>query len=143
MPKDSDNDLPLADIATSWLAKFDKALTDRDSKAATSLFLEDCHWRDILAFGWRLETVSGKAEIAAKLDRTLAATKPSNFHLSAEHAAPRAVTRAGTDAVEVIFDFKTGVGSGSGVVRLREDDDGTWRAWTFRPHCRRSTTIPR
>lgn len=131
MPKDSDTDLPLADIAASWLSEFNTALTDKDSQAATALFIEDCHWRDILAFGWRLETVSGREAIAGKLDRTLASTEPSNFHLSGEHAVPRTVTRAGTDAIEVIFDFKTRVGSGSGVVRLREDGDGAWRAWTF------------
>ncbi len=131
MPKDADNEIPLVEIASTWLSEFDAALATKDYAAAMALFLPECHWRDILAFDWRIATVNGKDEITAKLKRTLAQIKPDNFHLSNEHAAPRMVMRAGTDAIEVLFDFKTAVGSGSGVVRLRQDDSGSWRAWTL------------
>ncbi len=131
MPKDADTDLPLADISNMWLSEFEAALVAGDADAAAGLFLEDGHWRDILAFDWTLDSVSGRDAIAAKFGRTLATIKPRNFHVPDEHAPPRTVTRAGTDAIEIIYDFKTAVGTGSGVLRLREDEDGTWRAWTL------------
>ena len=133
MPKDADTDLPLIEISETWLNAFNDALASGDAAEAAALFMEDGHWRDILSFDWRISTVSGPAAIAEKLAATLDTAKPSDFHLDNEHAAPRMVMRAGTDAIEVIFDFTTAVGTGSGVVRLREDPnaDNAWRAWTL------------
>ena len=131
MPKDADTDLPLADISNTWLTDFEKALATEDSEAAAGLFLNDGHWRDILAFGWTLDSVSGRDAIAKKLGQTITSARPSDFHIPDSHTPPRTVTRAGTDAIEIIYDFKTAVGTGSGVLRLREDEDGVWRAWTL------------
>jgi hypothetical protein len=60
----------------------------------------------------------GSTELAARLDP--------------QRTAPRRVTRAGTDAIEVTFSFKTAQGKGMGVLRLTEDPDETSRlkAWT-------------
>lgn len=131
MPKDADNDPTLIEIAETWLSEFDLAITSGDSKAVVALFMPDGHWRDILAFDWKLATVSGTVEIAAKLERTLPLAKPGHFHIPDDRTPPRMVTRAGEDAIEVLFDFKTATGTGSGVVRLREDSAGLWRAWTL------------
>lgn len=131
MPKDSDTGQPLADIAHAWLSDFEKALTGADRKAIAALFLGDGHWRDILSFDWRLESVSGPEVIAEKLCRTQVTAKASGFHMPETRTPPRSVTRAGTDVIEVMFDFKTAVGTGSGIVRLCETDEGNWKAWTF------------
>jgi putative flavoprotein involved in K+ transport len=61
----------------------------------------------------------------------LARTKADRFHMPAERAAPRRVRRAGTDCIEAIFEFETAVGRANGVVRLVEEADGAWRAWTL------------
>jgi hypothetical protein len=47
--------------------------------------------------------------------------------------APRRVTRAWTDAIEVIFSFETAQGKGMGVLRLTEDPDegNRLKAWTL------------
>lgn len=131
MPKDSDAEQSLADIAHAWLSDFEKALTGSDSGAIAQLFLDDGHWRDILSFDWRLESVSGPDTIAEKLIRTQTTAKASDFHIPETRTPPRSVKRAGTEVIEVMFDFKTAVGTGSGIVRLRETDLGEWRAWTF------------
>ena len=89
------------------------------------------HWRDVLAFTWRLQTASGAAAIEAALAPTLARTKADNFHFAAERSPPRRVRRAGTDCIEAIFEFETAFGRANGVVRLVEEADGAWRAWTL------------
>jgi putative flavoprotein involved in K+ transport len=85
----------------------------------------------VLAFTWRLQTASGAAAIKAALAPTLARTRPTNFHIPAERSGPRRVGRAGIDCIEAIFEFETEFGHANGVVRLVEDADGTWRAWTL------------
>ena len=119
--------------ADAWLIAFGDALARRDTKAAAALFLPDGHWRDILAFSWRISTVSGTAGIGAELERCLAAVQPTGFAVASGRTPPRKVKRAGRESLEVLFDFQTGVGRGQGVVRLVPDPDGSgdFRAWTL------------
>jgi putative flavoprotein involved in K+ transport len=119
------------EIAASWLNSFAEALQANDAAAAASLFAVEGHWRDVLAFSWRLQTASGGTAIEAALAPTLAHTKAAGFHFSAERSVPRRVRRAGTDCIEAIFEFETAVGRANGVVRLVEETDGAWRAWTL------------
>jgi len=118
-------------IAAGWLEDFADALRSGDATAAASLFAADGHWRDVLAFTWRLQTESGAAAIEAALAPTLARTRPTNFHIPAGRSTPRRVRRAGTDCIEAVFGFETAFGRANGVVRLAEEADGTWRAWTL------------
>ncbi|MEA2846498.1 MAG: hypothetical protein QOG78_1779 [Rhodospirillaceae bacterium] len=116
----------------SWLKSFGDALQSGDAAAAAAHFAVDGHWRDVLAFTWRLQTESGVAAIEAALAPTLARTRPTNFHIPDERSGPRRVRRAGTDCMEAIFEFETEFGRANGVVRLVEDTaDGAWRAWTL------------
>jgi putative flavoprotein involved in K+ transport len=118
-------------IATAWLEEFADALRSGDAAAAANLFAADGHWRDVLAFTWRLQTESGAAAVEAALAPTLARTQPTNFHIPAGRSPPRRVRRAGTDCIEAVFEFETAFGRANGVVRLVEDAEGTWRAWTL------------
>src|SRR6266550_4399042 len=94
-------------IATAWLEEFADALRSGDAAAAAGLFAADGHWRDVLAFTWRLQTESGAAAIEAALAATLARTQPTNFHIPAGRSPPRRV------------------------LRLVEAAEGSWRAWTL------------
>jgi cation diffusion facilitator CzcD-associated flavoprotein CzcO len=118
-------------IATSWLEEFADALRSGDAAGAAGLFAADGHWRDVLAFTWRLQTESGAAAIEAALAATLACTQPTNFHIPAGRSPPRRVRRAGTDCIEAVFEFETAFGRANGVVRLVEAAEGSWRAWTL------------
>ena len=116
----------------AWLRSFGDALQSGDAAAAAAHFAVDGHWRDVLAFTWRLQTESGAAAIEAALAPTLARTRPRDLHIPAERSAPRRVRRAGVDCIEAIFEFETDFGRANGVVRLVEDAaDGAWRAWTL------------
>src|SRR5260370_30887366 len=119
------------EIVLSWLTSFGEALQANDAAAAASHFAAGGHWRDVLAFTWRLQTESGVAAIEAALAPPLARTKADGFHMPAGRSAPRRVRRAGTDCIEAIFEFETADGRANGVVRLVEETDGAWRAWTL------------
>jgi putative flavoprotein involved in K+ transport len=116
-----------------WLAAFEAALQSQDAAATADLFLLDGLWRDVLAFTWTLQTITGRPNIAATLRRTLARTQPKNFWIPPRRTPPRWVFRAGTQTIETIFEFETAFGSANGVVRLVPDPEspGNLLAWTL------------
>ena len=130
-------EITLTDIVEDWLDAFGAALADGDIPAAAAMFQADSHWRDLLAFSWNIQSISGTSEITAILEQTLAATQPVNFHIPGRRTPPRMVSRAGQAALEAIFAFDTATGPANGVVRLvhNEDNDdangGEWRAWVL------------
>src|SRR5215475_6125051 len=116
--------------AQRWLESFEAALQAQDARAAAELFLPEGLWRDVLAFTWTIETMSGAPAIEATLRATLARTQPRKFHFPAHRTPPRCITRAGTEAIEGLFEFETAFGPGAGVVRLIPDALSRPRAWT-------------
>ena len=38
---------------TNWLINFEEAINQNNADAASLLFVEDGHWRDLLAFTWQ------------------------------------------------------------------------------------------
>jgi cation diffusion facilitator CzcD-associated flavoprotein CzcO len=123
----------VATIAENWLARLAAALAAPDRSALATLFHADSHWRDVLALTWRIETFDGVDAILRELPTQARRARPTDFKIDLHRTAPRNVTRAGTDAIEVIFKFETAEGRGSGVLRLTPDaDDGNvFKAWTL------------
>lgn len=117
--------------AMDWLAAFETTLSRQDATAASALFLEDSHWRDLVAFTWHILTFNGRADIETALAKALPRVRPSGFRLGEGRAAPRVVTRAGQSAVEAFVAFETAAGHGSGVLRLAPDSDGAMKAWVL------------
>ena len=119
--------------AREWLKGFAAALERQDMAAAADLFLPDGLWRDLLAFTWNIQTMAGRPAIEAALQQTLARTKPAKFHIPPQRTPPRWVSRAGSEAIEAIFEFETALGPCHGVVRLVRDgkDPAHLRAWTM------------
>ena len=128
MPDDTKT---LATIANHWLAKFERALAERDDVLLESLFHPDSHWRDVLAFTWRIGTVSGPHAVVRRLKAHSGRARPGGFRTDPERTAPRHVTRAGTDCIEAIFRFDTAEGRGSGVLRLFPEQTNSFKAWTL------------
>jgi putative flavoprotein involved in K+ transport len=104
---------------TTWLADFEKALTTRDIDAAAGLFVDDCFWRDLVAFTWNIVTVEGPQGVREMLGQTLDRVQPSGFAVAGE------LGEAGAET-ESWIKFETSVGRGIGHLRLR---DG--KAWTL------------
>jgi len=131
--KDTTDDTKYLNAAKTWAEAFGHALSQKDAQAAAALFMQDGHWRDLIAFDWTIDTVSGPDAITAKLDKTLESVQPTEFRIDDTRTLPRFVTRAGVEAIEAFVTFKTAIGIANGVVRLLPDPDDSkaWRAWTF------------
>ncbi len=108
---------PLGATVESWLAQFERALSQGDEAALHNLFHAESYWRDILALTWSIQTVGGSGAVAEALASTRA-MKPSGFALDRARTPPRVTTRAGTQSTEAFFAFETTSGHCNGVVRL-------------------------
>jgi cation diffusion facilitator CzcD-associated flavoprotein CzcO len=131
---DKTKDRTAGDIATTvehWLARFETALATPGGGLLKTLFHPDSHWRDVLALSWDIQTVSGADAILRELNAHAGRAGPAGFAIDPDRAAPRTVTRAGTQAIEAMFKFETAIGRGSGIVRLIPDDDNALKAWTL------------
>jgi len=128
---DKTDDIAVA--AESWLARFESALAGDDRALLKALFHPDSYWRDVLALSWKLQTLNGAEAILEELPALARRAGPKNFRIDPDRAAPRRVTRAGTNSIEAIFRFETSTGRGHGIVRLiaDADDDGRLKAWTL------------
>ena len=104
---------------TRWLADFERVLTAGDINAAAGLFVDDCYWRDLVAFTWNIVTLEGAEGVRDMLGHTLDQVQPSGFAVADELGAPAADT-------ESWIKFETSVGLGIGHLRLI---DG--KAWTL------------
>src|SRR5687767_5262032 len=108
----------MIEAAARWLAEFESAPRE-------ALFRPDAHWRDLLALTWRVQTLSGAANILRHL--------PANAHgfeIDPRRTPPRRVTRAGVSCIEAIFRFETDAVRGQGVLRLVPEGDA-WKCWTL------------
>lgn len=102
----------------TWLHAFETALCRGDGRAAGRLFVTDGVWRDQMAFTGDAGTMSGWEEIGVAFERTLPATRPSQFRIAPDRAAPRLVTPDGVPAIEALIAFDTLTGPAGGVLRL-------------------------
>lgn len=119
-----------AEAASRWLKSFEQAVVHQDVEAATALFATDSHWRDLVAFGWHIETHSGPAAISAFMRRTLPKTLPTRIRIAERRTPPARVRRAGVECIEALIAFETASGEGSGVVRL-VPDKGELKCWVL------------
>ena len=129
LDKTDDLSLPV----DNWLTQFEAALAAPNDGALETLFHPDSYWRDVLALSWNIQTVNGADAILEELKTHALGAAPSGFTIDPDRRAPRKVMRAGTNAIEAIFKFETGVGRGSGIIRLIPDaaDGNTPKAWTL------------
>jgi cation diffusion facilitator CzcD-associated flavoprotein CzcO len=128
---DRTDDVSIA--ADNWLAQFESALAKPGGGLLKTLFHPDCHWRDVLALSWDIQTASGADAILRELNAHAGRAGAAGFAIDPARPAPRTVTRAGTPAIEAMFKFETAIGRGNGIVRLIPDanDDNALKAWTL------------
>ena len=118
-------------IAESWLDSFGKALEQEDATRAANHFLEDGWWRDLLSFTWDHRSFQTRELIEKRLQLSLAQTKPAKFQLEPNKGPEILKNASGTQTLEAFYRFETAIGHGRGFLRLRQDDSGTWKAWTL------------
>lgn len=119
--------LPDLDAAAkTWLDRLQSALGDGAADATAELFHPDAWWRDLLAFTWDLRTAHGHDALAARI-----AGASSAGSVSVSLTDRPVLVEAGAEPwVQAVFELRTAVARGRGVLRLVERD-GVWRAWTL------------
>ena len=116
------------ELAYQWAEKFNLAIQKENSKNLGVLFIDDCHWRDLLALTWKIETCSGRGSIQEKIMTSAKIQGMRNFRIDERRSKPKLVERAGQQCIEAFGCFDTKVGKGVSVFRLTLDGK---QAWTF------------
>ena len=111
--------LSVAAVVDQWLSSFDEALTEGDAAAVAELFLDDCYWRDLVAFTWNIKTVEGRDGVRDLVEHTAERTRPRGWQTTEEPAEDEGVT-------EAWLAFETEIGRCRGHLRLKEG-----KAWTL------------
>jgi len=121
---------PTSTVVENWLADFEQALAAPGDTGLRTLLLPDCHWRDVLALTWTIQTLAGRDTVVSALKQWAARARPKGFRIAETRTPPRRVNRVGTDTIEALLAFETDGGWCNGVVRLTEHD-GAPQAWTL------------
>jgi putative flavoprotein involved in K+ transport len=96
------------------LERFGAALEAGRIDEAVSMFVDDCYWRDLVAFTWNIKTVEGHEQLRDMLQSQLQLIKPVQWRVAPGEAA--------TDAdgvTESWICFETEVARGYGLIRLK------------------------
>lgn len=101
-----------------WLSEFTSALRTNDRAALAGLFVDDSHWRDLLAFTWSITPFVGKSAIVDGLLRAQPRIRAHSFKVAGGRVAPRRIKRIGNEVIEAIIEFETETGRGQGLLRL-------------------------
>ncbi|KAF7378296.1 Flavin-containing monooxygenase [Mycena sanguinolenta] len=122
-------DLDVAKVAAAWMGSFASLVEAGDVDGIAGLFIEESHWRDMLALTWDFRTFHGVSDIQRFLSDRLAVSKLANLRI--KEGSP-IFLRPYPDLawINIMFDFETHVGLASGVVRLVPMSNGDWKA-----HC--------
>ncbi len=101
--------------AQTFLARFEAALTARDTAAVAGMFAEDCYWRDLVAFTWNIRTMEGRDQVREMLASCLGRVNPHDWRL----ADGETVTES-ADGFEAWITFQTDVARGYGLIRIHD-----------------------
>ncbi|MEM1298424.1 MAG: NAD(P)/FAD-dependent oxidoreductase, partial [Pseudomonadota bacterium] len=99
-----------------------------DRAAFDGLFCRDSHWRDLLAFTWLLQTLSGHGPVTSALWDEMQGIQ--DLAVAPDRLTPHPTNRANRDCMEAFLAFESPAGHCTGVLRL-VPEDGEWRAWTL------------
>ncbi len=120
-----------SEVFATWLAALHDAIESGDQVALGGLFVEDCYWKDVLAFTWSYRTFHGRAELQRRWAELQGDVLPSSVRPSQGRSEPRLTRRSARDVVEAFFDFDIKIGRCTAFVRL-VSEDGDWdrpRGW--------------
>ena len=111
----------IKNAVANWLINFETAIRQNNADAVSFLFVENGHWRDLLAFTWHIRTVNGPSEIKAMIRETAINTGATEIKIAQHRTPPRVVNRGDTICIEAFIEFITKTGPASGIVRLIPD----------------------
>ncbi|KAL9104742.1 MAG: hypothetical protein Q9163_000354 [Psora crenata] len=123
-------------IAADWLSSLNQVLGGPDLEGINRLFLQGACWRDQLGLSWDYHTLNGPQKIISFLKESPKGCRIKSIsiderkplykpHLSSVDYLGRVT------GVAAFLTIDTDVGTGRGIVRLLQDQDGTWKAFTL------------
>jgi putative flavoprotein involved in K+ transport len=62
-------------VVENWLADFEQALPAPNDADLRALFRPDCHWRDVLALTWTIQTLGGRDAVVSALKQWAAGAR--------------------------------------------------------------------
>ena len=117
-------------IANGWITQFANAAASGDVKCILTLFLSVGWLRDTLVFTWTHRSLCGHDAIIDYLANRLGPAGLRNFELDEDHSIePNYDPKL--RMIEAALTFETPVAYGRGLVRLLQDKDGSWKAFTL------------
>lgn len=108
-------------LVDRWFASFRAALSSRSFDDLDGLIHEDCYWRDLLTFGWKLQTAHPRRNIYTWLASSFEVKSAETLTLRGEVIAGR-LGEVYPETVGAFFDFETSVAVGRGFVYLVVED---------------------
>src|SRR5690349_1054444 len=72
-----------------WFARFAAAFEHGEEKSIEHLLNTDCYWRDLLSFGWKIQTKKGAADVIRWFKEVRSAMPARNMRLRGEVSAGR------------------------------------------------------
>jgi hypothetical protein len=120
-------------VAETWITEFNFYLDTGDIAKILTLFHEDCWWRDMLALTWDFRTIHPLPKVATFVKDNLLQSQLHNCKIRKEgHFAPSLqIPVENLHWIQSMFDFETKLGSGTGVIRLVQGNDGEWKAFAI------------
>ena len=123
-------------IATDWVDSLNNVLSSSDFESVNRLFLDDSYWRDQLGLSWDYHTFNGPKKIISFLKSAPHGSRIKSIKIddsSALHSphVSAADYNGHISGVGSFLTIETDVGRGPGIVRLLQDQDGKWKAFTL------------
>lgn len=124
------------EIAAQWVDSLNKALSSQNYEAIKNLFFSESCWRDQLALSWDFHTFTGPDKIISFLKSSPHGSRIKSINvddsstLHAPHVSA-ADFNGKVNGVGSFLNIETDVGKGPGIVRLLQDIDGKWKAFTL------------
>jgi hypothetical protein len=123
-------------IAEQWLAKFNTVLSSSkwdDVSQLSSVFHQDCWWRDHCALSWDIRTIHTLGKLFEFLGPKINSLgfRDTTIRKSGFGTPSLAAVAPGISWVESFFTFSTAVGTGEGVLRLTPDSQGDWKCYVL------------
>ncbi|KAK4495435.1 hypothetical protein PRZ48_013766 [Zasmidium cellare] len=130
-PNTNNKDIDPTNIVTQWLCSLNTHLQNATTSSATDLFLPSSlpYWRDILALSWDWSTKNSSEDILSLLSSSTQGFCDLEV-VKTGALQPALVDLEGAVWIQSGFTFLNKFGSGRGLLRLVNEEDGAWRAWT-------------
>ena len=123
-------------VATDWVESLNNVLSSSDFNGISQIFLKEACWRDQLALTWNYHTLNGPEKITSFLKSSPKGSRISSVKVDYDNPklAPHisaADYHGKVKGLAAFLTIETDVGRGRGVVRLLQDQDGKWKAFTL------------